>query len=67
MLWLGVSVLLLFVRPFFVLSFVLICVMFCAPAFDDDVTSFVWTFDSNVVQELYNFKKFQTKIKLETE
>jgi hypothetical protein len=50
---LGVRVLLLFVSPSFVLSFVPICVLCSAPAHDDVVNSCVLT--------------FETKIKLESE
>jgi hypothetical protein len=49
---LGVRVLLLLVSLFFLLSFVPICMLFPAPAYDV-TTSCVWTFD--------------TKIKLESE
>jgi hypothetical protein len=43
MLRLGVRVLLLLVSPFFVSSFVAICMLFPAPAYDVVVTACVWT------------------------
>jgi hypothetical protein len=44
---LGVLVLLLFVSPFFVLSYVSICMLFPAPVYDV-VTSCVWTFECSI-------------------